>query len=196
MQKREFVYREILFQSLEKKNNEFTQSALASLLNISLSNVNHALKPLKRMNAIKVNPRNFVVVNPKKILMYWCSIRNLAADILFQGHSKLAAENIEKTMPDSIIFGAYSAFKFRFNYVPADYSSVYVYAPQPEEITQRIKLTEKNPNVFILKKDSFMERYGKLTTFAQTFVDLWNLSEWYAKDFLTEMEARLDAILE
>ncbi|RLG70222.1 MAG: hypothetical protein DRO07_00680, partial [Candidatus Iainarchaeum archaeon] len=71
MQKREFVYREILFQSLEKKNNEFTQSALASLLNISLSNVNHALKPLKRMNAIKVNPRNFVVVNPKKILMYW-----------------------------------------------------------------------------------------------------------------------------
>jgi hypothetical protein len=31
---------------------------------------------------------------------------------------------------------------------------------------------------------------------AQTFVDLWNLDTWYARDFLKELEARLDGVLE
>jgi len=33
-------------------------------------------------------------------------------------------------------------------------------------------------------------------TIAQIFVDLWNLKEWYAKDFLKAMEAKLNGILE
>lgn len=196
MQKREFVYREILFQVFEEKNREFTQSSLASSLGISLSNVNNAIKPLKRMNAIKVNPRNFVVINPKKILMYWCSIRNIGTDIIYQGYSPLSVLELEKIMPDSVVFGAYSAFKFRFNYAPADYSSVYVYCSAPDEITSRIEIRKNNPNLFILRKDPLLERYGKITTLAHTFVDLWNLPEWYASDFLKELEAKLNAILE
>lgn len=196
MQKREFVYREILFQVLEKENREFTQSSLASSLSISLSNVSHAIKPLKRMNAIKVNPRNFVVINPKKILLYWCSIRNVGADVIFQGNSPLSVLKLEKIMPASVVFGAYSAFKFRFNYAPADYSSVYVYSSTPDEIISRIEIRKNNPNLFILKKDPLLERYGKITTLAHTFADLWNLPEWYASDFLRDMEAKLDAILE
>ena len=48
------------------------------------------------------------------------------------------------------------------------------------------------PNLFVLKKGRNM----KEMTAAQIFVDLWNLKEWYAKDFLMAMEARLNGILE
>ncbi len=196
MQKREFLYREILFQCLETGKRDFTQSSLASNLGISLSNANNALRPLKRMGAIKVNPRNFVAVSPKKILLYWCSVRDLERDIVFQGRADLPVGEIEKLMPASAVFGAFSAFKFRFGSVPADYSEVYVYDSDAEEIRKRLDLKEKNPNLFVLKKDPLMERYGKLTTMAQTFADLWSLNQWYAKDFLQEMEGRLHGLLE
>lgn len=49
MKRIEEVYREILFQSMEKKNCNLTQSYLADALNMSLSVVNIALEPLKRM---------------------------------------------------------------------------------------------------------------------------------------------------
>ncbi len=196
MQKREFLYREILFQVFENSSRVFTQSSLSSKLGISLSNTNHALKPLKRMGAVKVNPRNFVVVNPKKVLFYWASIRNLERELLFSARVDLPVQEIEKSMPDSVAFGAFSAFSFRFGSVPADYSEVYVYGSNAEEIKKRFELNTKNPNLFVLKKDPLMDRYGKISTIAQTFVDLWNLSQWYAKDFLHELEERIDAILE
>jgi len=195
MQKREFLYREILFQVFENNLRVFTQSSLSSKLGISLSNTNHALKPLKRMGAIEVNPRNFVVVNPKKVLFYWASIRNLERDMLFSGRVDLPVREIEKSMPDSVVFGAFSAFWFRFGSAPADYSEVYVYGSNAEELKKRFILNAKNPNLFVLKKDPLMGRYGKISTIAQTFVDLWNLSQWYAKDFLRELEGRIDAVL-
>ena len=58
MKRIEEVYREMLFRSMEKKENNLTQSQLASSLNVSLSVVNLALEPLKRMNAIKVKNRS------------------------------------------------------------------------------------------------------------------------------------------
>lgn len=196
MQKREFLYREILFQVFEKNSRLFTQSSLSSKLGVSLSNTNHALKPLKRMGAIKVNPRNFTVVNPKKILFYWASIRNLEHDTIFSGRVDLPVRKIENSMPDSVVFGAFSAFWFRFGSVPADYSEVYVYGTDIEEIKKRFSVSPKNPNLFVLKKDHLMDSYGKISTIAQTFVDLWNLGQWYARDFLNELEERIDAILE
>jgi hypothetical protein len=42
-----------------------------------------------------------------------------------------------------------------------------------------------------LKADEFLKNYGQTTTLAQTFVDLWNLSEWYAKDFLNAIKGKI-----
>ncbi|MBU1120581.1 hypothetical protein KJ660_01770 [Candidatus Micrarchaeota archaeon] len=197
MRKIEFVYREVLYQVLEKKNHSFTQKELSSKLNVSLSNVNHALKPLKRMNAVKVNPRNFSVVNAKKILFYWASTRNLQKDIVYCTRAEIPVKEIEKNMPADAVFAAYSGYKFRFNDAPADYSEVYVYASDLEEMNKRFPLAKKkNPNLFVLKKDELMEGYGKTESIGQLFVDLWNLPEWYARDFLKALEAKIDALLE
>lgn len=189
----EYVYREVLFQTMENKNRSLTQLELSKKLKISLSTVNHALKPLRKMNAVKIKPRSMEITDPKKILYYWASIRNIEKDITYKTYVDMPVRKIENSMPDDITFAAYSAYKLRFKDVPADYSEVYIYG---ENLEKRFPFSNKTPNLFIIKKDPFTETYGKLTTLAQTFVDLWNVKEWYAKDFLKAMEEKLDGILE
>ena len=76
-------------------------------------------------------------------------------------------------MPNEIIFGAYTAYKFLYHDIPADYSEVYVYADV--DLKERFPPQKGVPNLFVLKKDALIETYGKTTTAAQTFVDLWNV---------------------
>lgn len=189
----ELVYREILFQAMEKKNRRLTQLDLSKKLKISLSTVNYAIKPLKKMNAIKIKLRGMEIIDPKKILYYWASIRNIEKDIIYKTHADMPVRKIENSMPDNIVFAAYSAYKFKFKDVPADYSEVYIYG---ENLEKRFPASKKIPNLFVMKKDPFIEGYGKTTTLAQTFVDLWNMETWYAKDFLKAMEAKINGILE
>ena len=40
------------------------------------------------------------------------------------------------------------------------------------------------------KKDKNIDKYGKIATNANIFIDLWNLSEWYAQEFLKAMEQK------
>ncbi|MCK4521532.1 MAG: hypothetical protein KAU20_03080 [Nanoarchaeota archaeon] len=192
MKRIEEVYREILFQSMEKKNNTLTQSYLATALNVSLSIVNLALKPLRRMNAVKIKQRSFDIIDKRKILYYWASTRNIEKDIIYRTRVEKPVRKIESEMPPDIIYAAYSAYKFKFKDVPADYSEVYIYSDNIKEIEKRFPKNNKTPNLFILKKDRNMKRI----TIANVFIDLWNLKEWYAKDFLTAMEAKINGILE
>src|SRR3989344_2087630 len=192
MKRAEEVYREILFQSMEKKKNNLTQSYLANALNISLSGINLALNPLKSMGAVRINQRSFDVIDKKKILYYWASARNIEKDIVYKTRVEKKISKIESEMPSKVTYGAYSAYKFRFKDVPADYSEVYVYSDDLEEIEKRFPKNNKQPNLFVLKKDTNM----KEITVAQIFVDLWNLREWYAKDFLKAMEEKINGLLE
>ena len=197
MKKIELVYREILYQSLEKKNNKMTQLAIASKLNISLSTINHALKPLRAMGAIDVKLKNFTVVDGKKILYYWASLRNINKDIIYRTRVDKPVQKIESEMPADVVYGAFTAYKFKFKDVPADYSEAYVYSSDEmvDDIKKRFPESKNVPNLFVLKKDSLMQEYGKTTTLAQTFVDLWNLKEWYAKEFLMALEKKIEKIM-
>ena len=194
MKKAELVYREMLYQAIEKKNRVLTQAGLARGLNISLSIVNSAVKALEKMGAVAISPRNLKVTDIKKILYYWASIRNLQKDIIYATRVEKPITEIEKSMPDNAIFAAYTAYKFKFNDVPADYSEIYVYGD--ESLKGRFPPNKGVSNLFVLKKDNMIEKYGKTTTAANTFVDIWNLKEWYAKEFLKAMEERLNGILE
>lgn len=194
MKKSELVYREILYQSIERKKRVLTQAGLAKELCVSLSIVHNAVHVLERMGAVDVQQRNFCCRDLKKILYYWASIRNVQKDIIYATRVEMPVLEIEKSMPDTIIFGAYSAYKFLFRDVPADYSEVYVYGD--ENLTERFPPSKGTFNLFVLKKDIYMEKYGKKTTIAHTFVDLWNIKEWYAKEFVKALEERLYGILE
>ncbi|MBS3174325.1 winged helix-turn-helix transcriptional regulator [Candidatus Woesearchaeota archaeon] len=190
MKKSELVYRELLFNAIEKKNNKLTQLELSKKLSISLSTVNNAIKPLVNMGAIQINLRNLRILDIKKILYHWANIRNLKKDIIYSTRIEKPVREIEKTMPDNIIFTAYSGYKIKFNDVPADYSEIYVYGD--ESIKERFPKNNGIPNLFVLKKDIIM----KEITIANLFVDLWNIKEWYSKEFIKSLEAKLHGILE
>lgn len=190
MKKVELVYKEILYQAIEKNNREITQLELSKKLGISLSTVNLAIKKLQKINSVKVQNMNFKVIDARKIIYLWASERNLERDIAYKTRIEMPVREIERIMPDAT-FAAYSAYKFRFKDVPADYSEVYVCASlqELEEIKKRFPENNKTPNIFVLKKEG---EYGKTETIAQIFVDLWNLKEWYASEFLKALEKKLE----
>lgn len=195
MKKTEIVYREILYRAIEKKEFSFTQSELSKRLGLSLSVINSAVKKLNSIGGLKIKQRGFAILDIKKILYFWASLRNLEKDIIFKIRLEASIREIEQIMPD-VIFTAYTAYKLKFKDVPADYSEVYVYAndEEIEKIKKRIinfKKSERNPNLFVLKKDSTLSFYKSIPT-AQIFIDLWNLKEWYSKEFVNALEKRIE----
>jgi hypothetical protein len=187
MLKKEWVYREILYRKLEGGENFFKQKRISGQCGISIGNVNKSLEPLERMNCIEKKPMGFVVINPKKILLYWASIRNLERDIIYQTHVNKPVEEIEKELPP-VLFTAYSGYKFRFKTIPSDYSEVLVYG-EPEKIQGRFKKTQRKPNLIVLKPDKHLLKF-KQVPIAQIWVDLWNLNTWYANEFVKSLEKK------
>jgi len=192
MLKKEVLYREILTEAIERKTLSFTQLALSKKFKFSLSTVNNALKPLEQIGAIEKKGRSFLLTDIKKALTFWATTRNLQKGIIYSTRAEMPVEKIEGNMPAGIAFTAYSGYRFLFRESPADYGEVYVYASkaQAEEIRERFPLKKGPPNLFILEKDEFMEK-NEIAPVAQIYADLWNLREWYARDFLDALERRL-----
>src|SRR3989344_1686160 len=189
MKKLELVYREILSGVIGKRRS-FTQAGLSRSLGISLSTVNHAISPLKKMGAVRIKKRSFEVVDAKKILLYWASIRDIEKDIVYRTRAEGSAAEIEKNMPSDVVFGAFSSYKFMLKKMPADYSEVYVYSNNIAELKKRFPESKNTPSLFVLKKEV------EEMSLPHLFVDLWNMKEWYAKDFLRELEGKIYGILE
>ncbi len=199
MKKSEYVYREMLYQRLDKKQYQFTQLALAKKLGISLSTVNNSLAPLEAMGAITKTPMGFKLIDPKKLLIFWASKRNLQKDIAYQTRIEAPITEIEKNMPSKIAYAAYTAYKFKFNDVPADYGEIYVYATEKTLREIKTRFPQKNgpSNLIVLKADVNMEQCIEKDTcsIANIFVDMWNIGTWYAKEFLQALEKKVDRVL-
>jgi predicted transcriptional regulator len=192
MKKLELVFMEILYQVMEKNNPVLKQSELSKKLGFSLSTINLAVKKLERMNAVRISKMNFRVIDVEKILYFWASVRSLEKDVVYKTRVEMPVREIEKSLPD-LTYAAYSAYKFKFKDVPADYSEVYAYADEEElkEVMRRFPANEKNPNLFVLRRHESMSQHPKTGTIAMMFVDLWNLRQWYASDFLKALEKRI-----
>ncbi len=194
MKKKEIIIREIITQIL-LKNKKITQLGLAKKLNVSLSTVNNAIRPLVQLGTVEAKRRGLFVRDIKKSLIYLASIRNLKKDIIYQTYSPLSAEEIEKSLPEGTLFTAFSAYKFLYEDVPADYSEVYAYADEKSllEIKKRFPEKKGPRNIFILKADDSLFKLSKqgIVPLAQLFIDLWNIKQWYAKEFLDALEKRM-----
>lgn len=194
MKKKEWVYREVLTAFLASKRTEFTQLALSRKLGISLSTVNNALCPLERMGAVEAKRMGFALTDWRKLLAYWASERELQKDIIYSTRCDMDVSRIEKTMPSGTVYTAYSGCKFLFSDVPADYGEVYAYADT--EVAKKIEEMHpyaKGPaNLFVLKKDGMMNAEKWVAPLPQLYVDLWNLPQWYAKEFVLALERRFE----
>ena len=193
MTKKEIIWREILFQAIEKKKKQFTQKELAAQFGFSLSTVFNALKIPRQSEAIRVTGRYFSIVDAEKFLNIWATFRKLKNDIIYQTHCDLSVREIENLMPPGIIFGGFSAFLKKYKEAPADYDKIYIYASQEQikEIKKRFPPKKGYENLIILNSDSLLAQFGQITPDVQIYVDLWNLGEWYAKDFLKALKEKM-----
>lgn len=169
-----------------------TQKEIAERLGISLSTVNNALEPLARIGAIEKRNLGFRLIDKEKALTYWASARNLEKDIVYKTRVEIPITEIEKQMPSGVAFTAFTAFRLRFKDVPADYSEVYVYANEEElaELKKRFPQKGGPPNMIVLAKPTRLEG-EKIVPNELLFVDLWNLKEWYAREFLNALRQKM-----
>lgn len=196
MKKIETVWANLLFDVLEKRQINFQQQKLAQQLSISLSTANHALKDIRRLGAVEVTGSGGEVIDAEKILMHWANHRNLKDDIVSELHLAASPIEIEGSLPPGSILGGYSAVRHRFGEAPADYSSVYVYHTNPESVAERLKAEPVGTTkLVILNLDSRLPVDKEMTTLAHTFVDLWNLTDWMAKDFVIRVKQEIDGLL-
>lgn len=169
-----------------------TQKEIAERLGISLSTVNNALEPLARIGAIEKRNFGLRLIDKEKALAYWAGARNLEKDIVYKTRAEMPITEIERLMPSGVAFTAFTAFRLKFKEVPADYSEVYVYANDDElaELKKRFPQKEGPANLIVLSKlESFSGE--KIVSNELLFVDLWNLKEWYAKEFLKALKQKM-----
>lgn len=196
MKKIETVWCELLFQALEKQQTHFQQQILAKKLDLSLSTVNHALKNLRQMGAVQIGGRGGQVIDYEKILMHWANYRRLSQDIVWRRKLSGPVREIEGLLPPGSILGAYSAVRHWFKEAPADYSTVYVYHREPQLLKQRfVGQNGRETELVCLKPAPKIPLRKETTTLAHTFVDLWNLSDWMAKDFINRIKEEIEKTL-
>ncbi|MFZ3074312.1 MAG: hypothetical protein WA093_04275 [Minisyncoccales bacterium] len=193
MNKKEQIWREILQKAITNRQFEFTQKALAGNLGVSLSTIFNALKIPRGQGAVEVTGRNFSLIDLEKLLYIWATQRNIEKEIVYRTYVAAAAKEIEGMMPAGAIFAAYSAYAQKYQDAPADYDKVYVYAGPGvfEEIKKRFPAKKGEPDFFVLKSDCLLEKYGAIAPESQIFCDLWNLKDWYAKDFLKKLKEKI-----
>lgn len=100
---------------------------------------------------------------------------------------------IEGEMPDNIIFGCFSAYLNRYKDAPADYDKVYIYSDKKDlkKVEARFPFKKGSANLIVLSADVWLSDFGMITPDCQTFVDLWNLSEWYAKEYFEALKKNI-----
>ena len=183
MLKIECVWRELLYQAIEKHQANFTITNLAHKFKLSTSLISHALTPLRQLGIINIGKNKSSIIDTERLLFFWATRRNLKRDIIYQTYSPLSSFEREALLPPTVTPTTYSAYRFYYNEPPADYENIYFYGYQLAEIKKRFpENLKKTANLFILKPDPYLKNYQRIPT-AQIFVDLWNLSDWYAKDF-------------
>jgi hypothetical protein len=178
--------------AIKQNHFRFTQLGLSKKFGFSLSTISNALSPLERIGAIEKHTRSFALVDMKKALIYFASERNLKKDILYTTRKDMPIQKIEGSMPAGVFFTAFSAYRMKYNDAPADYGEVYLYADKEtlDEIKERFPQNKGPPNIIVLEKDGFMKQ-GNFAPIPQVFVDLWNIREWYAKDYFNSLSKRL-----
>ncbi len=193
MTKKELILKEILDRAIKDKQFNFTQKEMAEKFGISLSTVFNALKIPRQLGAVRVTGRNFILEDTEKLLYIWATGRHLEKEIVYRTHTGCDAKEIEGMMPDRAVFAAYSAYAQKYGDAPADYDKVYVRASGEalEEIKKRFPEKRGEPNLYVLRMNEKTDKRKETVSDALIFSDLWNLRDWYAKEFLSKLKEQI-----
>lgn len=193
MTKKETIWRHILEETQNKRQVQFTQKELSLRFGYSLSTIFNALKVPRQLGAVEVSGRSFRLRDSEKLLLLWATARAFQRDIVYTTHADDSPRGIEGNMPPGIIFGGYSAYRLVTGDAPADYDRIIVYAAESDlrELKRRFPKRRGTINVLALKPDPLLSSFGATTPDSQTFVDLWNQEDWYAKEYVEAIKKKM-----
>lgn len=196
MKKIETVWCQLLFDTLERRSSDFQQQILASRLSLSTSTVHHALRDLRRMGAVRVGGDGGSVIDAEKLLMHWANHRDFKKDIVQTLELADSVVEIEGLLPSGSILGGYSAVRHWYQEAPADYNDVYVYHANPHIVLDRfLSANRGDTGLVVLRLPQGIPIRKETTSLAHTFVDLWNMTDWMAKDFVRRVKEEIDGLL-
>lgn len=197
MKKIETIWHYLLYQAIENRQYQHTQAGLADQFHFSLSTVNLALTKPTAIGAIRKSGKFFVVADPLKLLYLSATIRNLYSDIIYQTSSSTSIHEAEGLALPSSVYGGYSAGAHILTEPPSDYSSLYLYEDPinlPEIKSRYPSISTGSTKIIILKKPLYLPS-STHTTLPHTFVDIWNMADWYARDFTRALEDKIHGLL-
>ena len=199
MKKIETIWECLLEEAINQHRYPHTQKEMAQRFGFSLSTIHHALKIPVQMGAVRKESRFFILEDFQKLLYYWASVRNFANDIIYQTTIDQPVFEIEGLALPASTFACFSAARRHLGEPPSDYSKVYWYVlPQAlDSCKERFPFQpdkRKDFNVTLLRMPSFMKQQN-ITTLTHTFVDIWNLRDWYAKEFTRALEEKINGLL-
>jgi hypothetical protein len=147
------------------------------------------------MGAVEIRRRSLLVLDPWKILMYWCAVRDFGKELVYSKLLSWPVHRIESSLPRDSLPTAYTAYSEMFGDPPADYSEVFAYGDK-EALVERFGAEGKEgrKNLFVLKMDEHLASLGSVPL-AQVYTDLWNIETWYARMFIDALNGRLKKML-
>lgn len=200
MKKIETIWHHLLWEALEHKQFRHTQKELAHEFGYSLSTVHHAVVSVARVGAVRIGTKSFVVENVKKLLYYWASVRNLVNNVRYSTYYDCPVLKAQSELPAGGLYGGYTAARHLLGHAPADYDKLYYYCEDVDDFKKRFPENHAYPdNIFVLTLSSiptYIKRYPAGTTsLPHTFVDIWNMNDWFAADFINALEEKINGLL-
>ncbi len=193
MKRTEWVLREILYRVYEENEFFMSQKSLAEACGVSLDTVNKVVGRLEAFRSLEKKPFGFRVLEPKKILLYWASTRDLRREVLYSTYSPDSPQEMEEALPENALLTAFSGCRKRFGWME-DYEEVYVYSP-PEPVRRKFgERTHLPPNLFVLQGDPHLYKRsrGGVPSLAQLYVDLWQIGGDPANRHLMKLEKKME----
>lgn len=200
MKKIETIWHHLLWQAVTNKKFNHTQLELAGEFGYSLSTIHHAIVKIAAVGAVRMESKSFTVINAKKLLYYWASVRNLPNCVRYSTYYPGPIVKAQGELPAGGIYGGYTAAVYILGTAPADYDKIYYYSQDIENFKTRFPQNHQYPdNIFVLTLPNIKEyitKYpGGITSLPHTFADIWNMADWFAADFIGALEEKIDGLL-
>ncbi len=186
------VWRHLLVGAREDRRRWPSITALAEELELGVSTVHKALAQPVEIEAVRVSRlAGLVVLNPYRLLLMFAATRRLQRDIVSRHRVALPARSVEALAGEDprMIVGGFGAVVAHLGANPiASYTTALLYG-DPAFATELPASTEADAaEVVIVQPDRWLERYGRVTPFAQAYADLFCLPGWQAARFIEELD--------
>lgn len=187
------LWRELLAGSQEGRRRWPSVSALAGELGVPVSTAHRSLGHPDEIGAVSISPlEGLVVLDPYRLLLLFAAHRHLQRDIVSRVWVAAPVAEVEAAIGTDrgCVLGGFSAVVAHAggNRI-ADYETILVYG---DAHLDKFRATPpgEGTEVVVAEADRWLGRYGRFTTYAQAFADLFCLPGWQAARFVDELDAR------